>query len=48
MSNVYRFTVEFDSEAWASLDDSERSRWVSDVLDSINDVAYCSDAEAAK
>lgn len=48
MTNVYRFTVEFDPEVWSDLSQSERDRWVSDTWDAVSDRAYCSDAEPVK
>lgn len=46
MTNAYRFTVEFDSEVWADLTPTERRRWIADVENAINDIAYCSESVA--
>lgn len=45
MKNTVTFTVEFDSEVWASLDEDERFAWITRVNDLISDEAYVSNIE---
>lgn len=42
-SNVVKFTVEFDSEVWASLDEDGRSDWINKVSDLLADEVHVSE-----
>lgn len=44
-TNRVKFTVNFDSQAWESMDKTERELWVDRVNDAINDEAYVSAVE---
>ncbi len=39
MSNKLLLEIEFDSEVWMSLSDSEKNKWVSKVEDVVNNEA---------
>ncbi|WP_217181587.1 hypothetical protein [Streptomyces sp. AC495_CC817] len=41
-----RFTVEFDPDAWASLDRDGRAQWVAEAEDALNQVVYINRTEA--
>ena len=41
-NNRFTFTVEFDSQAWASLDTESQTRWLNRVQDILNDEVYVS------
>jgi hypothetical protein len=43
MRNKVLFEVEFDSDVWISLSDSQKQQWIDDVASSINEQAYVSD-----
>jgi len=42
MDNKVVFDVEFDSEVWATMNREQKTRWIDDVIDSINDHARVS------
>jgi hypothetical protein len=42
------FTVVFQRDAWESLTDSERQKWVDDVIDKINSEAYVTSVEVRR
>ena len=44
-TNRIKFTVEFDSTVWDSLNATEKQGWVDRVADLINDEAYVSEIE---
>lgn len=43
---IVEFTVQFDKHVWESMNYSERQRWIDEVRDSINDIAYVSNINA--
>ncbi|QDK01520.1 hypothetical protein SEA_LEEROYJENKINS_125 [Microbacterium phage LeeroyJenkins] len=45
MDNTVKFTVEFDSAAWQSMDNDQRNAWIDRVNDLINEEAYVSRIE---
>lgn len=46
-SNRVTFTVEFDSEVWASMTPSAQEAWVIRVNDLLSDEVYVSDISTA-
>ncbi len=43
--NEARFTVTFDSEVWASMDEEHRARWVATVEDILGDEVHVKQTE---
>ncbi len=42
-TNKVRFTVEFDSAAWESMDEESRADWIDQATAALNEVGYVSE-----